>query len=65
MTTITKLKAALDLMDAQWKCTRPWSMEEAQDVAECLRSVIVEMEAEKSELEQIEHNTKETRWTPK
>jgi hypothetical protein len=45
MTTITKLKAALDLVDAQWKCSRLWSMEEAQDVAEGLLSVIAEMES--------------------
>jgi len=42
---IEKLKAALNLLDAQWQLSLPWSLKEVQDVAEGLRSVIAEMEA--------------------
>jgi hypothetical protein len=43
---LTTLRAALELLDAQWQCSRLWSMEEAQDCSETLRDLIASMEAQ-------------------
>jgi len=44
--TLTTLRAALELLEAQWRCSRLWSMEESQDCSETLRTLIASMEAQ-------------------
>jgi len=47
--TLKTLRAALELLDAQWQCSRLWSMEEAQDSPKTLRTLLASMEAQPSE----------------
>lgn len=40
------MRQALELLDKQWQCSVPWSLEESQDIADTLRQALEQQPAD-------------------